>query len=122
MPGTTIRMLSALQRRIALDTLVQDGSVTERLSPDVLSDLTDRCYKQQLEARVAVANVMNLCWYPAANDRLELVELTVDSKARAERNQTEVIFEQLRERGKLLTADSPPMDPARLRQMLGAAP
>ena len=47
------------------------------------------------------------------------MELTVDSKARAERNQTEVIFEQLRERGKLLTADSPPMDPARLKQMLG---
>ena len=113
------RMLSALQHRIALDTLVQDGSITERLSPDVLSDLRDRCNKQQLEARVAVANVMNLCWYPVANDKLELVELTVDSKARAERNQTEVIFEQLRERGKLLTADSPPMDPARLKQMLG---
>ena len=113
------RMLRALQRRIALDTLVQDGSVTERLSPDVLNDLRDRCLKQQLEARVAVANVMNLCWYPTANDKLELVELTVDSKARAERNQTEVIFEQLRERGKLLTADSPAMDPARLRQMLG---
>ncbi len=113
------RMLRALQRRIALDTLVQDGSITERLSPDVLGDLRDRCNKQQLEARVAVANVMNLCWYPVANDKLELVELTVDSKARAERNQTEVIFEQLRERGKLLTADSPPMDPARLKQMLG---
>ena len=65
---------------------------------------------------------MNLCWYPVANDKLELVELTVDSKARAERNQTEVIFEQLRERGKLLTADSPPMDPARAEADAGPAP
>ena len=112
-------MLDATRRRLALDELAGNASLTASLSQEARTSLKERQATQKLAARVAVANVMNLVWYPQDTESLGLIEMQVGSTARAERNQMDVIYEALADRQKLLASNSPDLDPAILRQQLG---
>lgn len=112
-------MEDAVRKRLALDELVNDELLMESLGEEARTMLKNQHKEQQLHARVAVANVMSLVWYPKSNDGLGLIQMQVDSTARAKRNQTDVIYEELDRLQKWMAADGPSMDPAVLRQQLG---
>lgn len=112
-------MEQAVRRRLALDALVSEESLTASLSDEAKRTLQALQQEQQLHARVAVANVMSLVWYPKNNHELGLLRMSVDSTARAKRNQVDVIYEELDKQNKWMAATSPDMDPAVLRQQLG---
>ncbi len=112
-------MEQAIKRRLALDTLVGQVTLTDSLSDEAKRNLQSLCQEQQLGARVAVANVMSLVWYPKNNHELGLIRMSVDSTARAKRNQVDVIYEELDKQDKWMAATSPDMDPAVLRQQMG---
>ena len=112
-------MEDAIRKRLALDELVSNETLTANLSDAAQTNLVLQHKEQQLNARVAVANVMNLIWYPKNNDELGLIQMQVDSTARAKRNQIDAVYEELDKLKKWLAAGDVDMDPAVLRQQLG---
>ena len=112
-------MEHTVKRRLALDTLVGQETLTESLSDTAKETLKSLHQEQQLHARVAVANVMSLVWYPKNNHELGLIRMKVDSTARAKRKQVDVIYEELDKQNKWMIAAGPDMDPAVLRQQMG---
>lgn len=112
-------MLQVVKTRIALDDLAASQSLTRSLSTEARATLIQKRDKQQLDARVAVANVMSLLWYPESNDRLRLIRMAPANTARAERNQLDVVYDELNVNHKWMAAGQAPVDPALLRQTLG---
>ena len=112
-------MIAALKLREALETLSSNPDLVQGLSKEARSTLQMRRQSQQLNARVAVANVMRLVWYPATNSQLRSLSMPVGSTARAERHQLDVIYDELGVAGKWMAPEAADVDPAALRQELG---
>lgn len=112
-------MLDAVRRHLALETLARDDSLLTHLGEEARQTLSELRGRQHLMARVGVANIMSLVWFPRDNQELQRIQMTVQSTSRAERNQMDVVYEALDHHHKWLSAGSAPMDPAVLRQQLG---
>lgn len=112
-------MLSAVKQHLALVALSANTDQLSGLGPEKVKELTDRAKQSQLLARVAVCNHVNVLYVPRQGS-LETVELPAVSTASVPPNQSDAVLQQLSSMGKLLRAGDPVLDPAFVKDKLGA--
>ena len=112
-------MLEAVRTHLALTALSQDSSVLAALTSDKRKELQDRRKTSELEARVAVANHVNVLHVPTGSG-LELTTMPVATQSSVQRNQTDAVLDRLAADDKTLRAGDKPVDPRYVRTKLGA--
>lgn len=112
-------MLSAVKQHLALVALSTNTDQLSGLGPEKTKELNDRAKQSQLLARVAVCNHVNVLYVPRQG-RLETVELPAVSTASVPPNQSDAVLDQLASMGKLLRAGDSVLDPAFVKDKLGA--
>ena len=113
------QMIAAVRHHLALKALAGSTSALQALPDEKRKEVANLAKQSVLEAAVAVCNHVNVMFVPQAGG-LEPVQLDLVTTAGIRPNQTEALLERLSAMEKTLAEGDKPLDPAWIRQKLGA--
>lgn len=112
-------MVEAVRTNLALTGLNRDPAVLAALTADKRKELQERRQTSELEARIAVANHVNVLHVPRGAG-LEATTMPVATQSSVQRNQTDAVLDRLAADDKTLRAGDKPLDPRYVRTKIGA--
>lgn len=112
-------MVEAVRTHLALTDLTKDPAVLGNLTVEKRRELQERRQTSELEARIAVANHVNVLHVPRGAG-LEGTTMPVATASSVQRNQSDAVLDRLAADDKTLRAGDKPLDPRYVRGKLGA--